>query len=393
MNVAKPLWVILMLTVAGGWVSSWLMAGDVQATPMTKPLQRQHRGVDLVALAPPSPNPYDIELIEPGKALDNIESAIKLIYSASPFSAERIDRLKSKGRVVIIYDPTFPKPDMASQIIAAFFPDHFQHDGFSREFRVVVGRFGAKWSEKELAAVIVHELVGHGLQHLEGKTKTDRKIDRECNALIHEEKAYQDFAYKRDSSEMVRFRRDMRQNWCGDFNRYMSARNIHTDEAWGYGKPDVPKLLEIFERYTAHLRKSGVAARALKATDTAKQQQFEAYLKTASKRNDAAEMFEIAGRFLKGIGTAQDENTARKWYLRAARANHPGAQFYLGALLENGIGGPEDKVNAHKWYSIAAENGINKAGIRKASLTPLLSLSELSIARERAQSWWSARRQ
>ena len=345
-----------------------------------------------MALPLPSPNPFDIDLIGPAKALENIGDAIDIIYAGSSFSAKRIDRLKRNGQIAIIYDPNFPKPDKASQIIAAFFPDYYQHNGKSREFRVVVGRFGAKWPAKKLAAIIVHELVGHGLQHLRGKTLQDRKIDRECEALIYEEKSYQDFSFKRDSREMIRFRKDMRQKWCGDLNHFMSTQNINTDEAWGYGKPDVPNLLKIFERYTAHLRKTGMPSRALKASESEKQRLFDAYIKSALKRNDAEELFRIAGRFLNGIGTQKDRKKARDWFLHAAKANHPRSQFLLGAMMEGGIGGPQDKINAHMWYSIATENGINKAAMRKASLTPMLSHFELSTAEERADLWRSDRK-
>jgi hypothetical protein len=355
------------------------------------PYGDERQGIKLKALHLPSPNPFDIDLLEPGKALANIGGAIDMIYAQSPFSAKWINKLKHHGRVSIMYDPNFPKPDMASQVIAAYFPDYFQHKGNSKEFLVVVGRFGAKWPKKELAAVIVHELVGHGLQHLRGKTTKDRKIDRECEALIHEEKAYQDFAYPRDTANMVRFRKDMRNKWCGDFSRFMSTEGINTDVAWGYGKPDVPKLLKHFERYTAHLRKTGISARALQATRDQQRDQFESYTKSVLKRSDGEEMFSLAKRYLKGIGTSKDEKKAREWFDLAAEANHPRAQYYLAAMMESGVGGPQDKTNAHMWYSIAVRNGVNKAGERKAFLTPLLSHDELSAAQQQVNSWWSKR--
>jgi len=386
LSTLKPLLIFFILVIAG----FGLHAND--AISKTR-FEQEHRGIRLVALSLPSPNPYDIDLLDPQTALSNIGGAIDKIYTASAFSADHIDLLKRNGKVTIIYDATFPKPDMASQVIAAYFPDYYQHDGKSREFRVVVGRFGAKWSTSELAAVIVHELVGHGLQHLRGKTQLDRKIDRECEALIYEEQAYQDFSYKRDTQEMVRFRKNMRETWCGDFSRYMSAQNINTDQAWGFGKPNVPKLLGLFERYTQHLRETGVSDRALKASRAEKQRQFSTYISAAQKRNDAEELFLIAERYLKGIGTRKDEMSARKWFLRAAKANHPRGQFYLGAMMESGIGGPQDMINAHMWYSIAAENGIDKAGTRKAMLTPMLSSIELSKAQELANFWRLERQQ
>jgi len=348
-----------------------------------------HRGINLVGLPLPSSNIDGITLLAPDIAIKNIKRAIDRIYEASVYSAKRIDKLKARGRVIIVYDATFPKPQHAAQTIAAFFPDFFQHDGQTKEFRVVVGRFGAKWDKDGLAAVIVHELVGHGLQHLNGRTFHDRKIDRECEALIYEEQAYQDFGNRRDTSAMVRFRNDMRRKWCSDFTAYLSANNINTDKAWGYGKPDVPTLLKRFGTYIQHLRSTGVATNAVQASKAQQKLKFKQFLNAALIRNDPEEMLMIAGRFLKGIGTDKDYPSARKWLLRAAQANHPVAQYHLASMSESGVGGPEDLVEAHIWYSIAAENGIRKAGERKALLTRRLSRQQLSMAMERSAQWYS----
>jgi len=376
-------WVIpLLLFIAGVPTSSAGLSSGV--------IDINHRGINLVGLPLTSSSIDGITLLEPDIAIGNIKRAIDQIYKASSYSAKRIDRLKKQGRVIIVYDAAFPKPKRATQTIAAFFPDFFQHDGQTKEFRVVVGRFGAKWERDGLAAVIVHELVGHGLQHLNGRTFYDRKIDRECEALIYEEKAYQDFGRQRDTSEMVRFRKDMRYKWCSDFTAYMSANNINTDKAWGYGKPDVPSLLKRFGAYIQDLRNSGVAANAVQASKAQQKMKFEQFLNGALERRDPEEMLMIAGRFLKGIGTEKNYASARKWLLRAAQQNHPVAQYHLAAMFESGVGGPENLIDAHVWYSIAAKNGIRKAGERKALLTHKLSRGQLSTALERSAEWQPA---
>ena len=70
----------------------------------------------------------------------------------------------------------------------------------------MVGRYGAKWPARELAAVLAHELVGHGMQQYRGRMEHVRTIDLECEAYLYEEQAYQDLGLDKRSSEMIKFR-------------------------------------------------------------------------------------------------------------------------------------------------------------------------------------------
>ncbi len=287
--------------------------------------QERYRGIQIIAVAPPPVGTFDIDLLPPAPGVTNLKKAIDHIYAKSPFSAKRIERLKRNGKVTIVYDAAFQKTQLSSVTIAAFLPDFFQKDGPLKEFLVVVGRFGIKWKPEDLAAVVVHELVGHGLQHLKGRGNDARKIDRECEAQIYEEKAYQDFGSPRTTRPMVRFRRAMQENWCADFRRYMLRRNDGSMAIWGHGKPNIPKLLVVFDDYIEHMGNTGVAGRAVAAARVKRDADLEAFEARTLAEKNAPDMYVLGRKYLKGIGVSADPITAYAWFSMAA-ADLPIAQ-------------------------------------------------------------------
>ncbi|OMH25286.1 hypothetical protein BGP75_26160 [Motiliproteus sp. MSK22-1] len=56
-------------------------------------------------------------------------------------------------------------------------------------------------------------------------------------------------------------------------------------------------------------------------------------------------------------GGMRDGQEASKWYLIAAKQNHPLAQRNLAGLYDSGFGIPKDSWQAFKWYKAAAEQG------------------------------------
>ena len=167
-------------------------------------IQEVHEGLRLGAVAPRPDAKFDIELLPARPAIDRIKKAIDLLYRRSLFSAHAIKTLQGAGEVYVIYDPHFPKSRFSSLTIAAFFPDYYQHDGSSKKFVTVVGRYGAKWPARELAAVLAHELVGHGMQQYRGRMEHVRMIDLECKTFMRS-KPTRTWA-SISSSEMIKFR-------------------------------------------------------------------------------------------------------------------------------------------------------------------------------------------
>ncbi len=347
----------------------------------------EYRGITVIGINKPNQKLLHSDILPSKIGVEKIKMALDLIFAMSPFNTEWIKHLQSFGKIIIVYNPAFPKPKLASQVIAAFFPDFYQHSGNIKQFSVVIGRYGINWPHEKLAAVIVHELVGHGLQHLRGRSFYDRKIDRECEALIYEEKAYQDFKTPRDTPQQIRFMRDMRQKWCSDFNRFLYTNNINTDQVWGYGRPNIPYLLEHFEKYIKHLRNTGVAKEALDLTRQKREKDFKTMQIQALKLNDKAMFYSIGKKYYNGIGIIKDYQQAFKWFQKAANRNHPKAQIDLGMMYERGLGVTADKIRAYKWFSIAANHPTPAAHTHKVRIAKNLTPSQLKQASLLTKNW------
>ena len=363
------------------------------ATAKSVMIDTEHRGIRLVGVSLPSIDHYDVELLPLTPAIAKIKNAIDKIYNGSSFSANRIDTLKKNGRVTLVYDADFPKNQIATVIIAAFFPDFFQKEqGGLKEFLVVIGRFGIKWPTDKLAAIIVHELVGHGMQHLRGRTSQDRKIDKECEALIYEEKAYQDFGMQRDTRDMHLFRRNIRDKWCSDFRLYLTREGFNADVVWNYGKPDVPNLLTHFDAYTQHLRKTGVSGKAVAAAKARRKVKFAEIEKRARAKGSPDEMLSIGNRYLRGIGVKRDPSKAVGWLKRSAELGNAKAQYALGILYNKGLGIPQNLIKAYKWFSLADIRGHHKASAYRGKLKSQLSTKQILSVNEWVAKWQPKKR-
>ncbi|NQW01188.1 MAG: sel1 repeat family protein [Rhodospirillales bacterium] len=373
--------IITVLLVTLGYVS----AGAAVSAATTPEIARTHRGINIIAMPLPADNTFDIDLYTPAQAVDALQQAIDLIYAQSKFSVAAFERLKKAGKVTVVYDPEFPKEQLSSVTIAAFFPDFFQKEGHLKEFLVVVGRYGVKWPIDKLAAVVVHELGGHGYQHLRGRTKTDRKIDRECEAQLYEEAALQDFKVARATADMIRFRREMQTNWCSDFRRYMHDRDPKLMALWNNGKPFVSDLLAVFEDYLTHLQDTGVSGDAVAAVAKKRQLDLLEMGEKAKHNKSGPDLYAVAQRHFNGMGTPKSLSKARSWFLLSANTGYPPAQLAMGLMLEHGLAGKPDNSAAYSWYFLAAGNGIAKAKQRLEALSSKLSQSEIEKAKAQAR--------
>lgn len=231
------------------------------ATPFV--VQETYRGLLLGAIRLRPDVKLDITLLDAQGAMVRLKEAIDILHRKSPFSIRAIKTLQSAGDVVIVYDPHFPKSRFSGLTIAAFFPDYYQADGPSKQFVTVVGRYGAKWPAAELAAVLVHELVGHGMQRYRGRLEHVRTIDLECEAYLYEERAYQDIGINKRSTEMIKFRQVLEDNWCKTFRTRTRRSHPNSVALWERLNPDVPGILKVYLDYIETLRKNGAARKAI----------------------------------------------------------------------------------------------------------------------------------
>lgn len=222
-------------------------------------IDEHYRGIYLkVVPADPAVEP-DISLVDSDEALRILKGAIDLVYDQSPFNADVLDLLKSEGDVVVIYDPSFPERSLSDIVLAAFLPDFFEpalDAPGDTVFVAMLGRYIIKHSLAEIAAEgIVHELVGHGIQHLQGRLAEGSTLNLECEASLYEMQAFQDLGVDLYTRYMVQFRQELEDHHCDDFRRFMRKRKVWLMPLWEESPLNVKQILTIFEEYLAQLPK------------------------------------------------------------------------------------------------------------------------------------------
>ncbi len=239
----------VVLAVIGGLWATASGGGEITT-------RERHRDATLMAAAPPAGAEFDIEVPDDAAAIARLGAALDALYEASPYSAAAIAKLARHGEIAIVFDPAHP-PNVLSNftgvVLASFDPNLFgDADGAStRRFPVIVGRYLIKRSREELAAVLAHELVGHGMQFLEGRMGEMDETDRECEANLYKEQAFQDFGADKRAADMVTFRQQLEWRWCAAFKRYIAAEAPDKMTLWRRLNPDVPRLLDVFDDYLA----------------------------------------------------------------------------------------------------------------------------------------------
>ncbi len=384
MGTARLIVSFRALLVAAVAVSGPVVAGQHVVTSA-------YRGVRIVALAPPPDAEFDVPVVGPSQAVKNIAEALALVYAKSPDSAAGIETLKKNGSILIVYDPRYPDrgADMTMVRVALFLPRYFRRrdDTSGKDFIVLMGRHGIKWPIPELAAVLVHELVGHGMQHLAGRLTTLRNRDLECAAYLYEEASYQDLGMDKSSREMVDFRKQL-DFFCDDFLRHMRKDDPAGYRLWNVLNPDVPKVFGHFEDYLDALRRTGVMQDAVafaSALDDEKREEI--------YRDGSPEQQHTIGTWLRlGIGKSPDPKAAGRWFRRAAEQGFTSAQFNLGAMYAKGEGVARNYVKAHMWFTITSAYGNKKGKKGRDIVEKRMSATDISRARELAREWMAKHR-
>jgi|TARA_Y100000294_G_scaffold114882_2_gene106561 hypothetical protein len=351
-------------------------------------IDEKHHGIRVVAITLPPARDYDVTLLEPRPAVDNLTAAIDHLYAGSPFSAKALEKLKKAGNVTVVYDATFPKEKFAEVTLAAFVYDFFKKEGSRKNFLIVVSRFGVKWPTKELAGIIAHELVGHGIQHLRGQLGRLREIDTECEAELYRAAAYEDLGVDRTTSDMVRFYNEMNTRWCADFRLYLQKRNPRLMKLWDYGRRTLPRLIKLFEEYLGDLQTPGVDGNPISAAKVRLKKQVTELAAKIVRDKRPEDAYELGIRYLLGKGgVAEDGIKAVKLIGWAALNGHADAQGVFGSFYERGTGVRKNLVEAYKWYILAASRGMKGAEKHKRRLARQLSPAQIAEAEKRAKTW------
>jgi uncharacterized protein len=122
---------------------------------------------------------------------------------------------------------------------------------------------------------------------------------------------------------------------------------------------------------------SAFAALADDAADCLLQRQSADYSRAlvsctiAAEQGDASAQSNLGWMYQQGLGVAQDNAAAVRWYRAAAEQDDAGAQFNLGLIYENGVGVAQDYAEAVRWHRAAAEQGHvraqNNLGVKYAN--------------------------
>ncbi len=338
-------------------------------------LVRDHRGVSLIAVPPRPDTPTDVRILDGAAAQRKLAAAYDLLALRSPTVRRAIERLKADGLVLLYYLPW----DLAAtsvgsspaEVVAQFLPhlpDNYGLTTGKRRYLVAVGRLGINWPVNELAAVLAHELAGHGVQLLDGRIGTTRHLDLECDAMLVQEQAKQDLALDKSSGDLVEFRQIMERHFCRDFRAWQKDTRPATVALWDARNPDVPRLRSLFGRYLGELRRKGVTGEALAAAKNQRTEDLAAVYATGKPHA----IFQTARRLWDGIGIAADRAEAIRWFVRAATLGHVGAREAIVAAAETGNAAAQSNLGvlyekegnlpqAALWYRVAADKGDSHA--------------------------------
>ena len=342
-------------------VVGFLTSADSVAAEEPSAMESIHRGVIFGAFRAQAGADLDTPPVPMAQAIRHLQDAHDLLFAKSQASAAAIDRLKQAGEVLIIYDPAFPERALTNRTIAAFFPDYLKDRSAAHTSLVVVGRYGIHWPVDELAVVLAHELLGHGIQHLEGRIWSARVLDIECEAFLWTERAYQDLAVDKRQRSVIDMRRTIERHWCAGFIRWSATHQPAINVLWKTEDPDIDALTAGFARYAESLKgdadtKAAVAndARARAARDPTSRAQL-------AQSGDAADIY-AAGRAYQRDSSAPDNlQTALRLFEKAAGMGHVEAQYRLGLALYRDVPGAPDTDAARRWLQLAADNGHRRA--------------------------------
>lgn len=213
-------------------------------------------GITLAAIPSPVGVRQDISILSARAGLAKLAAALDILIHKSAFAANALATLKHNGRVFIVYDAAFPEKTVGSFAVAAFQPTYFKRrhgDDKKGEFVAVIGRYGMKWPARELAGVIGHELIGHGLQFLQRRRDSMRELDRECEARLYQERVNQDVGLDKMSRITIEFRKTMEDKYCAGFKRFVRRKSPALNGLWDEINPDVPRLLTLFQEYLVEM--------------------------------------------------------------------------------------------------------------------------------------------
>ena len=206
---------------------------------------RRHQGITIVAFPVSPGKTAPLPSMGGHQAIEKIRQGYDYLQRHSPHAVKIVARLKASGQVWIIFSPSFPArrdPQESATTFALFNPDLVLQAGGGKNYAVIIGYHLIQWPPEELAWVLGHELVGHGLQHMQNRLGTSRLNDLECEAFLHQEQVAQELGLWKSSDLMVKVRQQMEEKWCLAFRQYMHNKDPKKMKLWDVLNMDIMEL-------------------------------------------------------------------------------------------------------------------------------------------------------
>ena len=217
--------------------------------------QHVHRGIKIVAYPLPSGKVFDVPALSATKAIKILQQSYDFLLLHSPYAAKQLKIIQENGPIWISYIPAFPPQGVnggEATTFALFNPSLVRRSDGGKSYPVVISRHTIHWPITEIAWVLAHELIGHGLQHLQNRLDRSRIKDLECEAFLHQEQVLQELGLWKNGEMMVRTRRQMEESWCQPFRLHMARTMPDKMSLWEVRNLDVPQLLTLYKRYMPH---------------------------------------------------------------------------------------------------------------------------------------------
>ncbi len=115
-----------------------------------------------------------------------------------------------------------------------------------------------------------------------------------------------------------------------------------------------------------------------------------------AERGNRAAQNNLGVMYETGLGVAQDDFEAVKWYFKAADQGDATAQYnigvllvadYLGATKCSGVRQQEASIQAYKWFTAASEQGYGDAVVARRILSEQMTPAQIAEAQKLAHEW------
>jgi localization factor PodJL len=98
-------------------------------------------------------------------------------------------------------------------------------------------------------------------------------------------------------------------------------------------------------------------------------------------------MHNLAVLFAMGADGAADNDSAARWFQKAAELGVKDSQFNLGILSAKGVGMQQNLEESYKWFALVAKTGDRDAAAKRDEIANALRPEQLEHARAATELW------